>query len=170
MFVKDHQGEFTDKNVPETLATMVEDAHVNHIPVLTGCVSREDCGDFYGRWFIPELPPDLEIQLISRTIGTTQIVDEMILRFTHTMPMAWMLPGIAATGKRVEIAMVAVVGFRDDKVAHEHIYWDQASVLVQLGLLEATTLPVAGVETARKVVDMASYPTNALITRAAGAG
>ena len=145
---------------------MTADTHVNHIPVLTGCVSREDCGNFYGRWFIPQMPPDLEIQLVSRTIGETQIVDEMILRFTHSLLMSWMLPGIAPTGKRVEIAVVAIIGFRGDKVAHEHIYWDQASVLVQLGLLDATILPVAGVETARKVVDLNSYPSNALITRA----
>ena len=92
-------------------------------------------------------------------------MDEMIFRFTHTMEMDWMLPGVAPTGKRVEVPLVAIVHFRGDKLAHEHIYWDQASVLVQLGLLEAGTLPVAGVETAKKVLDN-SIQSNALIERA----
>jgi carboxymethylenebutenolidase len=90
---------------------------------------------------------------ISRTIGDDQVVDEMVFTFTHTVAMDWMLPGIAPTGKRVEIPLVAIIRFREGKLAHEHIYWDQASVLVQLGLLDAGTLPVAGVETARKALD-----------------
>ena len=102
---------------------------------------------------------------MSRTIGTDQLVDEMIFKFTHTVRMDWMLPGVAPTGKRVEIPLVAIVRFRDNKLAHEHIYWDQASLLVQLGLLDPNTLPVAGIETARKVVDN-SLPSNALMQRA----
>jgi carboxymethylenebutenolidase len=102
---------------------------------------------------------------VSRTIGTDQLVDEMIFKFTHTVRMDWMLPGVAPTGKRVEIPLVAIVRFRDNKLAHEHIYWDQASLLVQLGLLDPNTLPVAGIETARKVVDN-SLPSNALMQRA----
>ena len=111
------------------------------------------------------MPPDTEMIPVSRTIGTDQVVDEMVVKFTHTIRMDWMLPGIAPTGKQVEIPLVAVVRFRDGKLAHEHIYWDQASVLVQLGLLDAGTLPVAGIETARKVLDP-SLPANALIDRA----
>jgi SnoaL-like polyketide cyclase len=103
---------------------------------------------------------------LSRTIGTDQLVDEMVVRFTHTVEMDWMLPGIAPTGKRVEVALVVIVHFRDGKLAHEHIYWDQASVLAQLGLIDAATLPVCGADTARKALDP-SLPANALIRRAA---
>ena len=110
------------------------------------------------------MPPDTEMIPISRTIGIDQVVDEMVIKFTHTIRMDWTLPGIAPTGKRVDNAVVAVVRFRDDKLAHEHIYWDQASVLVQLGLLDARTLPVAGSETASKVLNP-SLPSNALIDR-----
>ena len=78
--------------------------------------------------------------------------------------MDWMLPGLAPTGKRIEVPLIAIVRFREGKLAHEHIYWDQASVLVQLGLLDAGALPVAGVESARKVLDP-SLPSNALIGR-----
>jgi len=102
---------------------------------------------------------------VSRTVGTDHLVDEMIFKFTHTIEMDWMLPGVAPTGKRVEIPLVAIVHFRGDKLAHEHIYWDQASVLVQLGLLDPTGLPVAGVATARKVLDN-SLPSNELMRRA----
>src|SRR6202043_2782811 len=97
--------------------------------------------------------PDTEIVPISRTIGTERLGDEMIFRFTHTGERDWMLPGVAPTGKRVECALVVIVHFREGKLAHEHIYWDQASVLVQLGLLTEPMLPVFGAETARKVVD-----------------
>jgi carboxymethylenebutenolidase len=156
--------EFTTHNTEDTLTTMVEDAYVNHIPVLTGGVGRDELREFYSKRFIPQMPPDTEMIPISRTIGNNQLVDEMVFKFTHTIRMDWMLPGIAPTGKRVEVPLVAIVQFRDGKLAHEHIYWDQASVLVQLGLLDSSALPVAGVETARKALDP-KLPSNALMRR-----
>ncbi len=162
---EDHvRYEFSTRNTEDTLATMVEDAYVNHIPVLTGGVGRDELREFYSKRFIPQMPPDTEMTPVSRTIGEDQLVDEMVFKFTHTIQMDWMLPGIAPTGKRVEVPLVAIVRFRDGKLAHEHIYWDQASVLVQIGLLDASKLPVAGVETARKVLDP-SLPGNALMRR-----
>jgi carboxymethylenebutenolidase len=156
--------EFVTHNTEDTLDTMVEDAYVNHIPVLTGGVGRDQLREFYSKQFIPQMPPDTEMTPISRTIGHDQVVDEMVFKFTHSIKMDWMLPGIAPTGKRVEIPLVAIVRFRDGKLAHEHIYWDQASVLVQLGLLDTQSLPVAGIETAQKALDP-SLPSNALIER-----
>ena len=162
---EDHvRYEFSTRNTEDTLATMVEDAYVNHIPVLTGGVGRDELREFYSKRFIPQMPPDTEMTPVSRTIGEDQLVDEMVFKFTHSIRMDWMLPGIAPTGKRVEVPLVAIVRFRDGKLAHEHIYWDQASVLVQIGLLDASKLPVAGVETARKVLDP-SLPGNALMRR-----
>jgi carboxymethylenebutenolidase len=160
------RDEFATKDTEATLQTMVPDAYVNHIPVLTGGVGLAQLGEFYSRHFIPKMPVDTEIVPISRTIGTDRLVDEMIFRFTHTIEMDWMLPGVAPTGKRVECALVVIVQFRDGKLAHEHIYWDQASVLVQLGLLDASRLPVAGSETARKLADH-RVPSNELIRRSA---
>ena len=160
------KGEFETQSTEETLKTMVEGAHVNHVPVLTGGVGLDEVGQFYSTHFIPQMPPSTELTPISRTVGNDQIVDEMIFKFTHTIEMDWMLPGIAPTGLPVEVALVAIIGFRDGKVAHEQIYWDQASVLVQLGLLNSNTLPVAGRENAQKVVDPTSVPSNALIKRA----
>jgi len=156
--------EFASHSTEDTLATMVEDAYVNHIPVLTGGVGRNELREFYSRRFIPQMPPDTEVTPISRTIGTDQLVDEMVFKFTHTIRMDWMLPGIAPTGKRGEVPLVAIVRFREGKLAHEHIYWDQASVLVQVGLLDPHALPVAGIESARKVLDPRE-PANALIDR-----
>src|SRR5438067_3553668 len=157
--------EFVTHNTEDTLATMVEDAYVNHIPVLTGGVGRDELRKFYSERFIPQMPPDTEMTSISRTIGNDQVVDEMVFKFTHTIRMDWMLPGIAPTGKRVEVPLVAIVRFKEGKLAHEHIYWDQASVLVQIGLLDPEKLPVVGVESARKALDP-SLPSNALIGRA----
>ena len=156
--------EFSTRHTEHTLATMVEDAYVNHIPVLTGGVGRDELREFYSKRFIPHMPPDTEMMPVSRTIGEDQLVDEMIFKFTHTIPMDWMLPGIPPTGKCVEVPLVAIVRFREGKLAHEHIYWDQASVLVQIGLLDASKLPVAGIESARKVLDP-SMSANELMQR-----
>ena len=145
--------EFVTRDTESTLATMVDDAYVNHVPVMTGGCGKDALRAFYSRDFIPSMPPDTTLTPISRTIGDDQIVDEMIFSFTHTQEMPWMLPGIAPTNRRVEVPLVAIVGFRDGKLAHERIYWDQASVLKQIGLLPDPRLPVFGVETARKVID-----------------
>jgi carboxymethylenebutenolidase len=158
------QYEFSTRNTEDTLATMVEDAYVNHIPVLTGGSGRDELREFYSKRFIPQMPPDTVMTPVSRTIGEDQIVDEMIFKFTHTIPMDWMLPGIPPTGKPVEVPLVAIVRFRDNKLAHEHIYWDQASVLVQIGLLDPAKLPIAGVGSAKKVLDP-SLPANELMQR-----
>jgi carboxymethylenebutenolidase len=157
--------EFSTRNTEDTLATMVEDAYVNHIPVLTGGVGRDELREFYSKRFIPQMPPDTEMTPVSRTIGEDQLVDEMVFKFTHTIRMDWMLPGVAPTGKRVQVPLVAIVRFRNGKLAHEHIYWDQASVLVQIGLIDALKLPVAGIESARKVLDP-TLPANELMKRA----
>jgi carboxymethylenebutenolidase len=145
--------EFATHDTEATLATMVDDAYVNHIPVLTGGHGKEALRRFYSTDFIPKMPPDTKLTPVSRTVGTDQLVDEMIFSFTHTMEMPWMLPGIAPTNKRVEVPLVAIVHFRDGKLAHEHIYWDQASVLKQIGLLTDSNLPVFGAETAHKVLN-----------------
>ena len=148
------QFEFSTRNTEDTLATMVEDAYVNHIPVLTGGVGRDELREFYSKRFIPQMPPDTEMTPVSRTIGEDQLVDEMVFKFTHTIPMDWMLPGIAPTGKRVEVPLVAIVRFRDGKLAHEHIYWDQASLLVQVGLLDSKHLPAVGAEQAKRLREL----------------
>ena len=143
--------EFATRDTEATLATMVEDAYVNHVPVMTGGFGKSALRDFYSREFIPSMPPDTKLTPISRTVGEDQLVDEMIFSFTHTQEMPWMLPGVAPTNARVEVALVAIVRFRDGQLAHEHIYWDQASVLKQIGLLTDPSLPVRGAESARKV-------------------
>src|ERR1700758_1269608 len=145
--------EFTTRDADLTVDTMVDDAYVNHVPVLTGGVGKSALRVFYSRDFIPGMPPDTTLTPVSRTVGGNQLVDEMIFSFTHTQEIPWMLPGIPPTNRRVEVPLVAIVRFREGKLAHEHIYWDQASVLKQIGLLTEPLLPVFGVETARKVVD-----------------
>ena len=141
---------------------MVEDAYVNHVPVMTGGFGKPELRQFYSAHFIPKMPPDLEMTSVSRTIGTDQLVEEMVLKFTHTVEIDWMLPRIPPTGRPLEVGLVVVVRFRDDKVAHEHIYWDQASVLAQVGLIDPADLPVAGAESARKVLDP-RLPANTLM-------
>src|ERR1700751_3714063 len=154
--------EFETRDVNATMATMVATPYVNHVPTMAGGVGHDQLKRFYKYHFIGTNPPDTTMTPVSRTVGADRVVDEMVVRFTHTTMIDWMLPGIAPTGQVVEIPLVAIVQFRDGKVAHEHIYWDQASVLVQIGLLDPQELPVAGVDTARKVLDI-RLPSNALL-------
>jgi carboxymethylenebutenolidase len=156
--------EFGTRDVAATMQTMVPEPYVNHIPVMTGGVGHRDLARFYANHFIPKCPKDTRLVPISRTIGADRLVDEMLFCFTHDVEIDWMLPGVAPTGKYVEIPLVAIVNFRGDKLYHEHIYWDQASVLVQIGLIDAAKLPVAGIETAKKLVDE-TLPSNTLMKR-----
>ena len=156
------EHEFATRDVNATMATMVSEPYVNHIPTMTGGVGHDHLKRFYKYHFVDGNPPDTALIPISRTIGASQVVDELLFCFTHTTEIDWMLPGIKPTGKRVEIPLVAIVAFRGDKLYHEHIYWDQASVLVQIGLLNPAGLPVAGVETANKLLDE-TRPSNTLM-------
>lgn len=136
-----------------TMATMTEDPHLINVPTEVGGVGREGVLSFYrdhlvGKFF----PPDVKMTNVSTTIGDGRIVDEGIVSFTHTAMIDWMLPNVPPTGKPVEIAVVVVVGVSEGKVSYEHIYWDQASVLVQIGLLDPKNLPVVGAENARKLL------------------
>ncbi len=156
-------AEFVDMDLEATMTTMTDDPYVNHVPVMTGGVGFEDVRRFYGDHFIGKWPQDIEITPVSRTVGEDQVVDELVLAFTHDIEMPQLLPGVAPTGKHVQLAFCVVVGFEDGKVAHEHIYWDQASLLVQVGLLDPTTLPVTGAEQSENVLDPRAHPLNELI-------
>jgi carboxymethylenebutenolidase len=156
--------EFATRSAEATMGTMVAEPYVNHIPTMTGGVGYKDLLRFYANHFIPKTPKDTRLVPISRTIGADRVVDEMLFCFTHDIEIDWMLPGVPPTGKYVEIPLVAIVRFRGDKLYNEHIYWDQASVLVQIGLLDPKKLPVAGIETAKKLVDEA-LPSNTLMAR-----
>jgi len=156
--------EFGARDAEATMKTMVAEPYVNHIPTMTGGVGHDHLLRFYKYHFIPKTPEDTRLVPVSRTIGTDRIVDEMLFCFTHDIEIDWMLPGVPPTGKYVEIPLVAIVHFRGDKLYNEHIYWDQASVLVQIGLLDPRLVPAAGIETARKVLDKA-LPSNTLMKR-----
>jgi len=137
-----------------TMATMAPVPHLNHVPTMAGGVGYDGVRNFYrdhlvGKFF----PPDVKMTDVSRTVGENQIVEEVVISFTHTTAIDWLLPGVAPTGRPVEMAVAVIVGFKDGKISHEHIYWDQASVLVQIGLLDPKGLPVSGAESARKVLN-----------------
>ncbi|HIF50632.1 MAG TPA: carboxymethylenebutenolidase [Thiotrichaceae bacterium] len=141
-------------DIETTMATMTDNPHLINAPLGMGGVGKESVYNFYADHLVGKFfPPDVEMIDVSRTIGEEQIVDELVIKFTHTMVIEWMLPGVLPTGKSVEVAFAVIVKFEDGKIAHEHIYWDQASVLVQLGLLDPTGLPVGDAEGARKILD-----------------
>jgi carboxymethylenebutenolidase len=158
-------SEFAAKSPEQALATMTAEPYVNVVPLMIGACGRDEIRDFYTNHFLSQIPPDMEMVPVSRTVGQGRVVDELIMRFTHSIRMDWLLPGISPTGKRVEVPFVVIVQFEGDKVAHEHLYWDQASVLVQIGLLDRS-LPVRGGEIAAQVLNP-TQPMNDLIRRAA---
>ena len=158
-------SEFQTKDLEATMATMTAEPSVNHVPVMTGGVGQTAVRHFYGTYFLPYHPLDTETIPVARTIGHERIVDQIIHQFTHTMEMPWILPGVPPTGKRVQIAVVAVVNFQDGKIASEHIYWDQASVLAQIGFLDSGELPIVGADGAEKVLHPSQRPSNSLIER-----
>ena len=151
-------AEFVTRDVDATMATMTDDPYLNHVPVLTGGIGREEVRRFYEQVFIGRWPADTTMQRISRTVGH----DQLVMSFTHDITMGHMLPGVPRTGRRVRLAVCVVAGLQYGKLTHEHIYWDQASLLVQVGLLDPAGLPVAGAEQAEKLAPRI-IPANALL-------
>lgn len=154
--------EFATKDPVATVATMTPTNYVNHVPVMTGGRGTQEMITFYGKHFIPKMPADTALRLLSRTVGNNRVIDEFVFSFTHDIVMDWMLPGVQPTHRKVEVPMVAAVQFEGDKIACERIYWDQASVLVQIGLLDPKLLPVTGSEQARKF-ENPQLPSNELM-------
>ena len=157
------QAEFQDVDLEATMATMTEDPYVHHVPTITGGNGTAGVRDFYGHHFIGQWPDDTETRQVSRTVGESQVVDELVMTFTHDRELEIMLPGIPPTGRRITVPVVVVVGFDQGKVKHEHIYWDQAAVLVQAGLLDPGELPVVGSEQAAALLDQ-GHPKNELFS------
>jgi len=149
-------AEFQDKSVDATMETMVEEPYVWHVPALTGGAGGEAVRTFYSTQFVGTTPADAVLHPIARTVSDDRVIDEFVLEFTHDREVPFMLPGIAPTGRKVRIPTVVVMGFQGGKVSYEHIYWDQASVLVQLGLLNPAGLPVAGAEQAERLLALAA--------------
>ncbi|KAF9875568.1 carboxymethylenebutenolidase [Colletotrichum karsti] len=174
--------EFGERNVEKTMATMVEQPYVNHIPTLTGGIGRARLTNFYTNHFVFNNPEDTELELVSRTVGIDRVIDEFVFKCTHDKVIDWLLPGVPPTGKHLSIPFTSVVNVRGDHLHHEHIAWDQATALRQLGLLPEYLpfpyqingsgpasgkkfeyrLPVAGVESAHKLVDEGAVESNGM--------
>ncbi len=157
--------ELVDKSPAEAIATMSSDPRVIHLPTLMGGQGREELFNFYAKHFLSQIPPDMEVVRVSRTVGQGRVVDELVLKLTHSVQIDWLLPGVPPTNKRLEFAMVIIVHVEGDKIAGENLYWDQASVLLQAGLITDQKLPIVGAEGARSLLDP-SLPLNELMKRA----
>jgi carboxymethylenebutenolidase len=153
------QHEFIDKDVDATMSTMTEDPYVHHVAMATGGIGGSGVREFYKNYFIGKWPADVKVTPISRTIGNDTVVDEMIVSFTHDVQLDFMLPGISPTGKQVELPVVVIMKFDNGKIAHEHIYWDQGSLLAQVGLIDPKKVPVLGVEQTRKLFELINRKT-----------
>lgn len=156
-------AEFEHKDADAAIATMTDHPVLIHVPVNTGATGKEALRKFYAEIFIPQAPPDISLQLLTRSVGQNRIIDEFILRFTHTLRMDWFAPGIEPTGRQLAVPHVGIVAFEDGKISSEHIYWDQATVLMQLGLLDEA-LPVLSLTQCDRLLDD-NAPVNQLIDR-----
>lgn len=154
VFDRHIKHEFEDHDVDATMQTMTKEPYVHHVPMMTGGVGYQVVYNFYKNHFIGKMPADTKIVRISRTIGKDQVVDELIISFTHDREVEYMLPGVSPTGKCITLPHVVIMNFKDGKIAHEHIYWDQASLLVQVGLLDPGLLPVRGQEQAKRLLEL----------------
>lgn len=155
-------AEFELRDVDMAMDTMTDAPSLTHVPVITGANGQDDLHNFYRDHFVGKWPSDLSVERISRTTSENMVIDEFIVCFTHDVVMDAILPGLAPTGRRVQLPHVAVVGFENGKIAFERIYWDQGSMLVQLGLLDADRLPLVGSQQAEAIRN-ADYPRNELI-------
>jgi carboxymethylenebutenolidase len=154
-------AEFVQKDADAAIATMTDNPVLIHVPVGTGATGRERLRRFYREIFIPQAPPDFELELLTRSVGQNRVIDEFIVRFTHTIQMDWFTPGIAPTGRRVVVPHVGIVTFEGGKISSEHIYWDQATVLLQLGVL-GDGLPALGSGQADRLLNT-DAPANTLL-------
>lgn len=157
-------AEFEKGDADAAIATMTDRPVLIHVPVNTGATGREELRKFYAEIFIPQMPGDAELELITRSVGQGRIIDEFILHLTHTLRMDWFVPGVEPTGRRLSVPHVGIIAFENGLIASEHIYWDQATVLAQLGLLDAGRLPVLGADQCDRLLD-ANAPVNQLIDR-----
>ncbi|KAJ4351618.1 uncharacterized protein N0V89_006961 [Didymosphaeria variabile] len=175
--------EFADRSVEHTMSTMVQEPYIGALIgiQLTGGVGREPLTNFYAHNFIFNNSADTNLELISRSIAIDRIIDEFIFTFTHDRELDWLVPGIPPTNLKVEVPFCAVVNIRGDRLYHEHISWDQGTVLRQLGLLPEYLpfphplpdgkapapgkrleyrVPVFGTEVAHKMRDRNTVPSN----------
>jgi carboxymethylenebutenolidase len=152
--------EFQDHDVDATMQTMTSEPYVHHVPMMTGGVGYDAVYNFYKNHFIGKMPADTKVVRISRTVGKDQVVDELVLSFTHDREIDFMLPHVPPTGRYVELPHVVVMKFKDGKISHEHIYWDQASILLQVGLLNPKLLPMTGQEQAKRLLELSQQADN----------
>lgn len=151
-----HVGAELKGDLATTMATMTDSPHLHNVPTMVGGYGYDGVKGFYSNHLVGKFfPPDVEMKRVSLTVGDTQIVEELIISFTHTTVIDWMLPALQPTGKSVQVGFVVIVGIKDGKISHEHIYWDQACVLVQLGLLNPEGLPVCGADSAARILNPA---------------
>ncbi|MBK9756703.1 MAG: nuclear transport factor 2 family protein [Nannocystis sp.] len=153
MWQKHMYSEFVLKDVDMALSTMTDDPYVLCVPVGNGGYGQAGVRRFYGEQFFTGMPADIQSTQVALTIAENTLIEESVISFTHDIPMAWMLPGVGPTGRRVELAFIGVISFHDGKICSERLYWDQASVLVQLGVIDRGTPAVCGVEPARLLQD-----------------
>jgi carboxymethylenebutenolidase len=139
-------AEFEQRDADAAVALMTEDTTLVHVPLGIGGVGRDAVREFYARFLTAQVPDDIGMDVLTRTVGDDRVIDEFVVHFTHTVQMDWWAPGVPPTGRAVSVPHIGVIAFRDGLICSEHIYWDQATALVQIGVLDPGDLPMLGAE------------------------
>jgi len=153
-------AEFELKSADAAIDTMTDHPVLLHVPVGTGAIGKEPLRAFYRDIFIPQMPADIELELLTRSVATTRITDEFILHLTHSVRMDWFLPGLDATGERLAVPHVGIIEFEGEKIRSEHIYWDHGTVLRQLGLIPGLAGALAADQAEKMRAAIAGQPDN----------
>src|SRR5215475_3212021 len=148
-------AKFELKDADAVLETMTDDPHVFCVPSGRGGAGKEGVHEFYAHQFLPNIPPDLELLPISEIFAEEHLITEYVMKFTHTLRMEWMLPGVPPTGRRAELLLVAIVRFENGKIASKHVYWDSAVLLFQLRVADSAAV-AAGIRSATKLLKRAA--------------
>jgi carboxymethylenebutenolidase len=148
-------SEFVMKDAKAALTTMSDNPYVLMVPIAIGGRGRDGVYKFYHDCFLAQLPADIRPVPISQVVGEDILAEEVVYQFTHDRIMDWMIPGLPPTGKRVEVGVVGIIKFENGKIASEHLYWDHASVLAQLGVIDRAKGLVRGVESPRTLLEWA---------------
>ena len=145
-------SEFVMKDAKAALATMTDCPYVLMVPLASGGRGRQGVYNFYNDKFLAQMPADITAVPVSQVVGKDILVEEAVYKFTHDQVMDWLIPGVVPTGRRVELGVVGIIKFEDEKIASEHLYWDHASVLAQVGVIDQIRYPVKGIESARTLL------------------
>jgi carboxymethylenebutenolidase len=120
-------------DLERAMALVTDDVALSMLPVGSGARGADELRRHLADDVLPHQPADLATRRVSRTGDRWRVVDEELVSFTHDRELPWLLPGLAPTGRRVEVLAISLVTVRQQRVAEHRTLWDHHGLLAQLG-------------------------------------